>query len=1007
MRLLRLLFVCFVPFVVPLRAAQLIKDAALSGNTTITGNLTVPEAVRVPTAVGNTGKTITSNGTTWIASTPSSGDGLPTMSGQSGKFLTNNGTTANWADITGGGNVIGSSLASTAITVGAGSSTIQASPTYAFATSTIATLGDSLTQAGTYQTRLLTLLGSDYYCLNLGISRDTTTNMAARFANAVPNRGSNIKYVVIWGGINDVVAGASAATIEANLQAMYTAASSAGKTVIAINITPFKGSSDWSAPRQAVVDAVNTWLATTATGVTHKIDAYTLFEDGSSPDYLAASYNSGDGLHINQTGGNALGDLIHVTVGTWSASSTLDPRLRLGSEARNLIARAGESHLVSDAYWLFTNTLDAAGLGDAGTIFAGGTSTQKSAIIGGNLTVRTNISGGNNITAAGTLSGVAATISGATTSNTITSNGTITAGAAFTSNVTSGGTVLTATAASTVYKALRLANTAGDLYFGIEGATPGAFFPSAAAYESVIYSPTNPVFVSTSLLRASTALSAGTTITAGGQVQGTNYVATGTQGVFVSTGTSTAARTIRLANTGGDMYLGVESSSAGGFFTGSGAYNTVLYSPTNPVYIRTTGISTNGNFTASGTLAGSNLSGTNTGDQTITLSGDVSGSGTGAITATLGTVNSNVGTFGNSTTVPSVTVNGKGLVTAASNATISIPATAISDSTAAGRTLLTAANAAAQKTALSLAASDVGLGSVENTALSTWGGSTNIVTLGNVTSGTWSGTTIGVAKGGTGAITLTSGAVLTGNGTGAIGGISPGTSGNVLTSNGTAWTSAAPAGGGNVTGGTLTANAVIVGASGTGIAALASLGNSGAALLSAGAGSPPAFGALNLAGGSNIITGTLPVGAGGTGATSYTSGQLLIGNTTSGGLDKATLTAGTGITVTNGAGSITVTQKFPETVEVTANTTLTTSHLHTWVDANHATTNITLSVNTGVFAAGDLIYVRQKGAAKVLIAGNATISKPTSRSAETNEQNSHIGIRMIDSSTAVLFGDLK
>lgn len=50
-----------------------------------------------------------------------------------------------------------------------------------------------------------------------------------------------------------------------------------------------------------------------------------------------------------------------------------------------------------------------------------------------------------------------------------------------------------------------------------------------------------------------------------------------------------------------------------------------------------------------------------TGNQTITLSGDISGSGTTAITGTLATVNSNVGTF------TKVTVNGKGLVTAASN----------------------------------------------------------------------------------------------------------------------------------------------------------------------------------------------------------------------------------------------------------------------------------------------------------------------------------------------------
>ena len=94
------------------------------------------------------------------------------------------------------------------------------------------------------------------------------------------------------------------------------------------------------------------------------------------------------------------------------------------------------------------------------------------------------------------------------------------------------------------------------------------------------------------------------------------------------------------------------------------------------------------------------------------------------------------------------------------------------------------------------------------------------------------------------------------------------------------------------------------------------------------AGSTPAAGSLmNSAGGSelaiNITDGKLfykdnsgnvqvigwkivPVSAGGTGQTNYTDGQLLIGNSTGNTLTKATLTAGTGISITNGAGTITI-----------------------------------------------------------------------------------------------------
>jgi hypothetical protein len=54
------------------------------------------------------------------------------------------------------------------------------------------------------------------------------------------------------------------------------------------------------------------------------------------------------------------------------------------------------------------------------------------------------------------------------------------------------------------------------------------------------------------------------------------------------------------------------------------------------------------------------------------------------------------------------------------------------------------------------------------------------------------------------------------------------------------------------------------------------------------------------------VTGTLSVANGGTGQTTYTDGQLLIGNSTGNTLTKATLTAGSGVSITNGNGSITI-----------------------------------------------------------------------------------------------------
>lgn len=70
-----------------------------------------------------------------------------------------------------------------------------------------------------------------------------------------------------------------------------------------------------------------------------------------------------------------------------------------------------------------------------------------------------------------------------------------------------------------------------------------------------------------------------------------------------------------------------------------------------------------------GTITGSNLSGTNTGDQTITLTGDISGTGKGAFATTLSTTGVTAGTYGAATTIPIITVDAKGRVTSMTTTT--------------------------------------------------------------------------------------------------------------------------------------------------------------------------------------------------------------------------------------------------------------------------------------------------------------------------------------------------
>ena len=140
----------------------------------------------------------------------------------------------------------------------------------------------------------------------------------------------------------------------------------------------------------------------------------------------------------------------------------------------------------------------------------------------------------------------------------------------------------------------------------------------------------------------------------------------------------------------------------------------------------------------------------------------------------------------------------------------------------------------------------------------------------------------------------------------------------------------------------------------------------------------PATGAITL-------SGLLNVASGGTGQNSYTNGQLLIGNTAGNTLGKATLTAGSGIAITNGAASVTIASEkaygsFHDTTTQTAAAATVTAITFNATDLSHnvsigsptsrivianaGTYNIQFSAqleNSGVGVDDVTIWARQNG----------------------------------------------
>jgi hypothetical protein len=141
--------------------------------------------------------------------------------------------------------------------------------------------------------------------------------------------------------------------------------------------------------------------------------------------------------------------------------------------------------------------------------------------------------------------------------------------------------------------------------------------------------------------------------------------------------------------------------------------------------------------------------------------------------------------------------------------------------------------------------------------------------------------------------------------------------------------------------------------------------------------------------GTAVELGTVGVANGGTGQTTYTNGQLLIGNTTGNTLAKATLTAGYHMNVTNGAGSITLATAIDTMCMViacsdeTSDLTTGTAKVTFRAPFKMKVTAVRLNVNTSPAGASVIVNIKEAGNTLFSVKPQVDAGQLTSTSAPT------------------------
>jgi lysophospholipase L1-like esterase len=134
-------------------------------------------------------------------------------------------------------------------------------------------------------------------------------------------RQPQVRTVIILEGINDIALSeatrgepVTAAQLIDGYQTLVRAAHDNGVRVIGATILPTKGTifpAYYTERGEAVRDAVNSWIRTCG-AYDAVVDLDRVFADPTDPDRMRPEYDSGDGVHPNDTGMRAIADAIDL-----------------------------------------------------------------------------------------------------------------------------------------------------------------------------------------------------------------------------------------------------------------------------------------------------------------------------------------------------------------------------------------------------------------------------------------------------------------------------------------------------------------------------------------------------------------------------------------------------------------------------------------------------------------------------------------------------------------------